>query len=82
MAVATHNMNVDGQLILAGNEIPDLGSLECISVDGNKRMYQGQSADVGKLPKYDDLGAGSTAIMLDTGDTYMYSAKTKTWYKQ
>ena len=60
----------------------DLGSFECVSVEGiNQRNYEGLSADVDKLPKYDDLEAGSTALCLDTGDFYKYHAKSKTWYK-
>lgn len=72
----------DGQTYQAGEEIWDLGSFECVAVEGNKRSYSGLSADVDKLPKYDNLGTDSSAKCLDTGDFYYYHAPTKTWYKQ
>ena len=73
---------VDGQIYENDVPVHDLGSFECVGVDGkNRRNYEGFSADVGKLPKYDDLEAGSSALCLDTGDFYKYHAKTKTWYK-
>lgn len=73
---------VDGQIYEDHEQVHDLGSFECVSVDGkNQRNYEGLSVDATKLPKYDDLEAGSTAFCLDTGDFYKYHAKTKTWYK-
>ena len=72
----------DGQTYRDDEQVHDLGSFECVSKDDlNQRNYEGLSADVGKLPKYDDLEAGSTAFCLDTGDFYKYHAKTKTWYQ-
>jgi len=72
----------DGQVYGPGETLWDLGSFVCVSVDGNKRSYQGLSQDVGKLPKYDDLGTGSSALCVDNGDYYIYHAPTKTWYLQ
>ena len=73
---------VDGQKYEDNEQVHDLGSFECVGVEGtNKRNYEGLSADVSKLPKYDDLEAGSTAFCLDNGDFYKYHAKSKTWYK-
>lgn len=72
----------DGQTYQVGEEIPDLGSFECVSVEGNKRSYSGLSKDVSKLPKYDNLATNSSAQCLDTGDFYFYHAPTKKWYKQ
>lgn len=72
----------DGQTYQAGEEIHDLGSFECVEVIGKRRSYIGLSADVDKLPKYNDLGTGSSAQCLDTGDFYYYHVPTKTWYKQ
>lgn len=80
--IATQKTVYDGQTYEVGQEIWDLGSFECTSVEGNMRSYQGLSADVAKLPKYDNLGTGSTAQCLDTGDFYSYHAPTKTWYEQ
>lgn len=82
MMKATQITVYDGHTYQAGEEIPDLGSFECTSTDGNIRSYSGLAADVDKLPKYDDLGTGSSAQCLDTGDFYYYHAQTKTWYQQ
>lgn len=74
---------VDGHTYNDGDTVWDLGSFDCIGVEGNKRHYSGLSADApAKLPKYDDLGTDSTAKCLDTGDFYFYHAPTKTWYLQ
>ena len=73
----------DGQYYEEGQPLPDLGSWECVDgQDRNQRNYQGLSIDVDKLPTYDDLEAGSTAYCVDTGEYYIYHAKTKTWYQQ
>lgn len=75
------NIAYDGQFYDNATDIPDLGSIECINIEGIKREYRGLSIDAGKLPKYDDLGTGSSCLMQDTGEYYEYNAKTKTWYK-
>ena len=73
---------VDGQKYEDNEQVYDIGSFECVSVEStNKRNYEGLAADVSKLPKYDDLEAGSSALCLDTGELYKYHAKSKTWYK-
>lgn len=72
----------DGKVYENSDDVPDLGSWECVGVSGNKRQYHGLSKDVGKLPKYDDLGTGSSAMCLDNGDFYFYHAGTKQWYQQ
>lgn len=71
----------DGQLYADGEPVHDLGSFECTGFEGNKRKYEGLSADISKLPKYDNLETGSTAMCLDTGELLKYHAQTKTWYK-
>ena len=74
---------VDGQIYEDGQPVHDLGSFECVDKeDTNQRNYEGLSVDVSKLPTYDNLEAGSTALCLDNGDFYKYHAKTKTWIKQ
>ena len=75
---------VDGQIYEDGQPVHDLGSFEHVGKDkdATQREYEGLSADVGKLPTYDNLEAGSTALCLDNGDFYKYHAKTKTWIKQ
>lgn len=72
----------DGQTYQVGEEIPDLGSFECVEVSGTRRSYVGLFTDIDKLPKYDNLGTGSSAQCVDTGDFYYYHAPTKTWYQQ
>ena len=74
---------IDGQIYYEGDTVHDLGSWECVGVEtGNVRTYNGLSADVDKLPTYPDLGAGSMAMCLDTGDAYFYHKKSRTWNKQ
>lgn len=72
----------DGQTYGDISEIPSLGSFECVSVAGLQRSYQGLSVDVAKLPKYENLATGSSALCLDTGQFFFYHAPTKTWYEQ
>ena len=72
----------DGQLYESADQIPDLGSWECVEDDAGKRQYWGLSADVEKLPKYDNLLTGSTALCLDNCSILGYHAPTKTWYPQ
>lgn len=77
----------DGQVYYPGEELIDLGTWVCTSVDRNGdgrlniRNYEGLSADVPKLPHYIDLGTGSSALCLDTGDFYKYEKSTDTWYQ-
>ena len=72
----------DGQSYRTKEDAPDLGSWVCTGNDGNKRFYTGMSADVDKLPTYDDLATDSTAKCIDNGDFYYYYAPTKSWEKQ
>lgn len=77
----------DGQIYNPGESLPDLGSWVCTSVDRNDngeyniRNYEGLSTDVSKLPKYTNLGTGSSALCLDTGDFYKYEKSTNKWYQ-
>lgn len=79
--IAQGNVVHDGQFYQKGDEIWDLGTFVATSVDGNIRNYEGLSADISKLPKYDDLPTGSSAFCVDTGDLYKYEKTTKKWYK-
>lgn len=83
--VAEKNTTVDGQYYKKGDEIWDLGSFVCVDVRGMQRDYQGFLSDKSKLPKYDNLGTGSTATLIDPTGTEStiiatYQASTKTWY--
>ena len=87
MAVTTTTI-FDGQIYYPGDSLPDLGSWVCTSVDRNDNgefnisNFEGLSADVSKLPKYETgLGTGSSALCLDSGDLYKYEKSTDTWYK-
>lgn len=78
---AQSNTVVDGQVYKKGEEIWDLGSFVATSINGNIRNYEGLSKDIGKLPKYDDLGTGSSATCIDTVQIFKYEATSKTWYE-
>lgn len=71
----------DGQAYNSSSEIPDMGSLVCISANGNQREYRGLSTDFSKLPTYDNLETGSSCLFVDTGEYAEYLAYNKTWYK-
>lgn len=81
MAIATETTVYDGHIYRAGEEIPDLGSLVCTSYDGDIRNYEGKYKDRAKLPKYNDLDTGSSALLSDNGQLvfFKYYADTKTW---
>lgn len=82
MAVADKVMVVDGQTYYPGDELPDLGSLVCVSSDGNMRDYEGLLSDALKLPHY--VESGSSALLYDgQGNTevYEFHKPTNTWYK-
>lgn len=73
---------VDGISYEPGEEVPDLGSVSCISAKVMLRNYTLLSKDVDKLPTYDNLKSGSTALAVDTSEVYVYESTTKTWYQQ
>ena len=57
----------------------DLGSIESSGGSNDNRYnFQLFEQDVSKLPTT-GLAAGSTAFVLDTGDTYVFHGQTKTW---
>lgn len=72
----------DGELYSDEKDVPDIGSWKCSKrSEGNVREYVGLSSDVGKLPVYDDLGAGSTALCVDTSQVYIFNLSDKKWYE-
>lgn len=86
MTIAEKTIVYDGQTYKPGEEIPDLGSLECIEAVGNKRSYFGFQEDQGKLPTYKNLASGSDATLVDpTGSNgtkvLYYHSPSKTWYE-
>lgn len=79
MEKAEYAMSYDGVFYKKGEELPNLGSWECVESNGMKRDYEGLSKDVDKLPHYVDTG--SSALCLDTSDLYEFHKGTDTWYK-
>lgn len=79
--IADNLIIMDGHWYEPGQEVPDLGSFVAMPGSDKVRNYEGLSADVGKLPKYDDLETGSSAFCVDTGQLYKYEKTTKTWYE-
>lgn len=79
--IADNIMVVDGHWYEPGQEVPDLGSFVALPGSDKIRNYEGMSADVGKLPRYEDLETGSSALCVDTGQLYKYEKTTKTWYE-
>lgn len=72
----------DGYTYEPGVEVPDLGSVRCIQKNGNKRKYAFLSKDLDKLPTYDNLSSGSSALATDTNKVYVYESTSKVWYMQ
>lgn len=72
----------DGHMYEKGATLPDIGSFNAVSVSGSVRNYEGLSKDVTKLPKYQDLGNGSSAYCIDTAQLYKYDAENKIWIEQ
>lgn len=70
---------IDGQVYEPGQELPDLGSLDCVHTsEYNVRDYVGLSTDADKLPSY--TASGSSCLMVDTGELYVcHRGK---WYLQ
>ena len=84
MAVADKTVVIDGQTYNEGGTIHELGSLQCVEIRGNQRDYQGLLKDKLKLPKYDNLGTGSSATLIDETGTEStiigkYDAQLKQW---
>ena len=59
MAKAEYAMSYDGVFYKKGEELPDLGSWECVECNGMKRDYEGLSKDLDKLPHYVDTGSSA-----------------------
>lgn len=74
----------DGHEYESELDIPEMGSIQCVEVRGNQRDYQGFTSDKLKLPKYETLGTGSTATLIDPSGVEStiigkYDAPTKQW---
>lgn len=59
-----------------------MGSVVCTKYSGKVRDYELLSKDLDKLPKYDDLGTGSSSYVIDTAEFYKFESTNKNWYKQ
>lgn len=76
----------DGQTYQDGQVKHDIGSFVCYETIQEEttntlylRNYMGKSIDIPKLPTYDSLATGSSALCIDTGDLLFYDATTKSW---
>lgn len=69
----------DGQYYRSGENVPDMGSIVCVSTNGNVRNYEGLLKDVDKLPHY--VGTGSSFMATDTAEIYKYEKTTDKWNK-
>ena len=69
----------DGQYSRSGENVPDMGSIVCVSTNGNVRNYEGLSKDVDKLPHY--VGTGSSFMTTDTSDIYKFEKTKNEWVK-
>lgn len=69
----------DGQYYRSGENVPDMGSIVCVSTNGNVRNYEGLSKDVDKLPHY--VGTGSSFMATDTSDIYKFEKTKNEWVK-
>lgn len=80
MSIAKGITVYDGQTYQPGEEIPDLGSLVCVSVQNGKRCYEGKVVDQSKLPTYVD--DGSSALLYDgAGTTKVFHFLDGQWYE-
>lgn len=73
---------VDGHIYNKGQQLPDLGSLVGTN-RGEKagRTYKGLYTDKDKLPHYDDLETGSTALLVNGSELvfFFYEKTTDQW---
>ena len=76
---------VDGQIYEDDEEAWDLGTLECVRVEGNNlRHYHARTGGDDDYirthaPHY--VGAGSDILCLDTGKAWVFHQKTDEWVK-
>lgn len=70
----------DGQEYETQSDIPDFGSIKCISNEGKKRQYLLKEADSDKLALITYVGDGSTARVVD-GEQDFYTFLDGEWYK-
>lgn len=57
----------------------DLGSVEVAEVKDSVYSFQLYNTDLSNLPT--DVAAGSTALVLDTSEVYVFHQQSKTWNK-
>ena len=74
----------DGHTYENEADVPNMGSIQNVEVRGKQRDYQGLIKDKDKLPKYDNLATGSSALLIDPNGAEStiigkYDAPTKQW---
>ena len=70
------NKKPRGESIMIWNG-QDLGSVEVAEVKDSVYSFQLYNTDLSNLPT--DVAAGSSALVLDTGNVYIFHQQTKTW---
>lgn len=70
----------DGQQYESKADVPDLGSIRCVSNEGKKRNYILKEADADKLALITYVADGSTARVVD-GDQDYYTFLCGEWFK-
>lgn len=66
--IATVRTKYNGKMYEIGETIPDLGSIVCVSVEGDRYSFECKAVDEAKLPT--DVGAGSKATITGSDGTY------------
>lgn len=67
-SIATVRTKYNGKMYEVGETIPDLGSIICVSIEGQRYSFEGKAEDESKLPT--DVGAGSKATLTGSNGTY------------
>lgn len=80
--MATDVRLINGLLLAPGEGVPEMGNIECIKREPDGRViFHGLSSDLDKLLalKQRSIAGGSSCIMEDTGEEYVFNARTKQW---
>ena len=70
----------DGQIYEKQSDVPELGSIRCVSNEGNKRNYILKEEDADKLSLITYVEDGSTARVVD-GEQDYYTFLCGEWFK-
>lgn len=79
--IATERTKFDGIVYEKGDNIPDLGSITCVSTDGKIRNYEGNLADESKLDNITYAPEGSECLLSDGTETLVKHFIGGAWIK-